>query len=295
MSVFTKIKKKNIIKIIYKIYNINIIIVKKTKKGTENTNFFIEDDIKNKYVFTIFEKLNKKEIYFYTKILKKMYYKNILVPNIIRNINCKLFFLIKKINKYSILSKKIKGINLKKINCKKSEILGNNIANINNIFVFKKDYLREKIFKKIKYFKSKIIYKEFLYFKKNYKINCFCHNDLFKDNLFFYKKKNKLKGIIDIYFSSSSNYIIDISIIVNEWFLKRKINTDLLVSFLRGYNCIKKINRKYIKNIIFFLRTCAFRIMILRLINKYLYKKKKISNYYSYFKKIEYYKNNIFK
>ncbi|MGX7589434.1 phosphotransferase [Candidatus Vidania fulgoroideorum] len=289
MAVYTKVNKK-LVKIIKKNYfKFQYFEIKGIKKGSENSNFFIN----KKYILTIVENIKKLKTFFEKiNVINILYYKNLKTPKIMLDKKGKNFFLYKK--KFSLITKRIKGKSLKyprKISCFYLGKLISKIHNLNdfyyilnnNFFNFNK--IIKYFYKNIKLFKNdNFILKEFIFIKKiNLNIPFgFNHCDIFKDNVFF--KNYKISGILDFYFSGLEFFLFDISIFIIDWcFNEKKFIKNNLKYFLLSYNFYRKIKKKEIKYIIIFLKIVSIRFMITRKINNKMGKKYK--NPY-FFKKI---------
>ncbi|MGX7577009.1 phosphotransferase [Candidatus Vidania fulgoroideorum] len=276
MGVFTKIKKKKFFNLLnlYKFNKLERII--ETSSGTENTNYFLKIDSKW-FVFTLFEEINKKELCYFIKLINRLYYKLNLIPKFIKNKNGKI---VNKYKKYFLLSKKIKGINLKKPNKYICKILGKYLAKLHKLNFLK--YERNKFH--IKNLKKKIkilnldkklknfIKNEFFYIKKNFK-KVFkktysvgiCHNDLFKDNVFINKSKKSVISIIDFYLSCTEKQIFDIAITICDWCFEKKFLKKKIIFFLNGYVSVKNIKKSEILLLPKIIRICSLRFLIERL------------------------------
>ncbi|MGX7589296.1 homoserine kinase [Candidatus Vidania fulgoroideorum] len=300
MAFFTKIN-NFLIKRIRKLYSIEKINnISGISEGTENSNYEITLN-NRKYILTIIEKIKKiKKIIKKKKLLEYILNKNIPVPKILKCKKRNNLFLYK--NKISLITSKINGISLIKVNKFQCFEIGKNISKIHKLakffglknemdFIFINKFYNKKK-KKIKKSDSFFIKKELIYLKsKLNKISLknipsgICHNDIFKDNVFFIK--NKISGIIDFYFSSNNYFLFDISVIILEWCHGIKLFKKKMKYFILGYLSERKIKNCEIKLIPFFLRYVSLRFFITRLINRIKYKKKFKSPY-------EYKKKNIF-
>lgn len=264
---FYTIPKEKIYKKIYKEYRIKKKDIKGIKKGSENSNFFLN----KKYILTIIE--SKKTCIFSNINILDIIKNIILCPKILIRKNGKKFFKYKK--KYSLITVKLKGKSIKnpnKINCFRLGVVLSKIHNYKKFYYLLKNnkFCVKRIISDYKKYKK--IFKEKNFFIKNIKNNFIKlpfginHCDLFKDNVFYEKKK--ISGILDFYFSGLDFYIFDLSIIIIDWcIIKNKFSYKNLKYFFCSYNFYRKINKKEIINIVEYIKIISFRFFVSRNIN----------------------------
>ncbi|MGX7589150.1 phosphotransferase [Candidatus Vidania fulgoroideorum] len=309
MAVFIK-NKKGIKKKITKIYNINIKKITNINKGTDNSNFYINTKNK-KFILTIFENIKYEYLIRCLRFMVVLNKNGVKTPKQIKNKKHKIFYIKKK--PFSIFSI-IMGKNIEKIKNIHLYTIGILLARIHNITIKNvRFYIRNRndfnIIKKKYILIKKLINEEYNFlirneidFQNNNKLRIkkiVCHNDLFRDNVFFNKKEKYISGIIDFYFSGYDYITSDISIIINDWCIKNNnIDKYKVIKLIKSYLKIKEISKKYITSLNMNLRYIALRFLITRIydikIKKKVkeYKNKKIST----FKKIlyKYVKNEFF-
>ncbi|MGX7583061.1 phosphotransferase [Candidatus Vidania fulgoroideorum] len=300
MAFYTKLKKKDIKKI-EKFIHKRVIKVEGIKEGSVNSNYLIKSK-KKKYILTILEKKKEK----IKETIKLINYLNIIFNFIPKYYKYKekYFFYIKK--KKSVLSEYKKGKKIKIAKKKESFEIGKFLSMMhiksNNLKIFKKNNFNYiSLRKKIIFIKRFLNRKQIFFIEKIYRINkkfilskkyqklpiSICHCDLFKDNVFF---KNKIIAILDFHFSCFEKRLYDISIHINEWCFKKRINFKKVKYFLIGYFKYNKIKKKEFNCIYNFMLITSFRFLITRLENFFQKKKKKSVKYY--FQMINYYIKN---
>ena len=128
MAVFTKLNKKDFLKV-ENFFNLGKISkYKGIKKGIENTNYLIKFE-KKKTVLTIFEKrVNPKDLPFFMKLMSGLSKLKIVCPEPIKSKKGSFLFKIK--NKNACLVSFLKGNDKKKLNTKDCLAIGKNIAKL---------------------------------------------------------------------------------------------------------------------------------------------------------------------
>ncbi len=91
------------------------------------------------------------------------------------------------------------------------------------------------------------------------------HADLFPDNVLF--KDGKISGIIDFYFSCTDAFAYDLMLTFNAWCFDASGNLDKkkAEAFLDSYYRIRPLTKAELKNLPFFGRAAAIRIIATRL------------------------------
>ncbi|WDI79404.1 phosphotransferase [Candidatus Vidania fulgoroideae] len=257
LTIFEKIKKKNINKCLKFMIILNLNGVKTPKQIYSNKRkkiLYFEKkpySIFSKIIGIKINKTNKKNLYIIGNLLAKIH---IITLN-------KIDFYIKNRNKFNNIKKKFKKV-------------------------------REKINEEYKF----LIENEISFHEKNIKKKkirqCICHSDLFRDNVFFNKKQKYINGIIDFYFSGYEYLISDISIIINDWCIKNnKIEKNKVLKLIRSYIKKNSLNKEEINNLNINMRYIALRFLITRIYD--IKVKKKIKEYKN--KKIKTFKNILYK
>ena len=219
MAVFTKINTNDISHIENQFNLGKIIIFKGIKKGIENTNYLIRTKNK-KYILTIFEKrihggCKYKDLTFFMKLMSKLSKLKIKCPRPVRN--KKGIYIFKLKNKNACIVSFLEGKDKKQLSVNDCYSVGKNIAKLHitskKIKLFRKNSLGinswkpllNKIDIKINKLSKNLIDNmeiELKYIKKKWPNKLptgIIHNDLFIDNIFFYKKH--FYGFIDFFFS----------------------------------------------------------------------------------------------
>ncbi len=96
------------------------------------------------------------------------------------------------------------------------------------------------------------------------------HGDLFRDNSFF--DGDNLTGVIDFYNGCTGHWLYDLAIVINDWSCQdgSEPNVDLQQAVLAGYSSVRPLTDQEQHALPGFLRACALRYWISRLIAKYL-------------------------
>ena len=264
MAVFTKINTKDISNIENRFNLGKIKIYKGIKKGIENTNYLIQTKNK-KYILTIFEKrvhggCKSKDLPFFMKLMSKLSKLKIKCPEPIKNKKGSYIFKLK--NKNACIVSFLEGKDKKQLSVNDCYSVGKNIAKLHitskKIKLFRKNSLGinswkpllNKIDIKINKLSKNLIDNmeiELKYIKKKWPNKLptgIIHNDLFIDNIFFYKKH--FYGFIDFYFSSTDFLAYELATCVNALCFKKKKNIFVLdkkksSKLLKGYQSLRKL------------------------------------------------------
>ena len=313
MAVFTKLNKKDFLKV-ENFFNLGKISkYKGIKKGIENTNYFIKFE-KKKTVLTIFEKrVNPKDLPFFMKLMSGLSKLKIVCPEPIKSKKGSFLFKIK--NKNACLVSFLKGNDKKKLNTKDCLAIGKNIAKLHKATIKLKlkrtnslsikllpkllskiDNRINKLSKDLKLQMRNELKKLIKKWPKNLPKGII-HSDLFIDNIFFFRKK--FYGFIDFYFSSTDFYLYELSTCINalcfdkrygKYTLNRKKSSNLL----KGYETIRKLSLSEKKHFNTLCRASALRYLLTRSYD-YLNTPKnaiiKIKNPKEYLHKLNFHKN----
>ena len=311
MAVYTPITLKDLSKFLSN-YNIGKIIkFEGILEGVENTNYKIKTS-KGNYILTIFEKrVNKKDLPFFISLQKHLSNKKIKCPKPIPDIENKY---IKKFkNKNCVIMSFLKGKKLKKVSERHCVQLGKELANMHK---HTKDFRKKRkndlsqsnwieLFKICKKNKDKTyngllknIEKELIHLKLNWPKKLpkgVIHADVFQDNVFYIK--NDLSGLIDFYFACNDFYAYELAICINAWCFDKKINFDKSKynNLIKGYQKIRKLSSKELKNLRILSRGAAMRFFLTRLHDQLFHEKNafvKPKNPMEYYKILSFHQNN---
>ena len=317
MAVFTKINTKDISNIENRFNLGKIKIYKGIKKGIENTNYLIQTKNK-KYILTIFEKrvhggCKSKDLPFFMKLMSKLSKLKIKCPEPIKNKKGSYIFKLK--NKNACIVSFLEGKDKKQLSVNDCYSVGKNIAKLHiaskKIKLFRKNSLGinswkpllNKIDIKINKLSKNLIDNmeiELKYIKKKWPNKLptgIIHNDLFIDNIFFYKKH--FYGFIDFYFSSTDFLAYELATCVNALCFKKKKNTYILdkkksSKLLKGYQSLRKLTPAEKNSFNVLCRGSALRYLLTRSFD-YLNTPKsaiiKIKNPREYIKKLTFHNN----
>ncbi|CEI58870.1 homoserine kinase [Candidatus Portiera aleyrodidarum] len=228
MAVFTKLKKKQLILFLNSFNIKKIRKFKEVNQGTENSTFFINTENK-KFVLTLFEQGEYKDLVFFIDLLKFLYSHCFPVAVPLKDKNN---IRIKKLSgKNALLFPKLYGRHPKKPNIEQCSIIGKTLGKLHSIskyFKLKKQNLRDLNWIILNYYKvifflnktdQKLMFNQIYLLKnlvKNLKIpQGILHGDLFRDNTLFYG--NNICGLIDFYNGCTGNLLFDLAILINDW------------------------------------------------------------------------------
>ena len=284
MAVYTKIKKRDVSIIAKKFLIGKIIKFEGIKNGIENTNYLLKTK-KQKYILTIFEKrVQKKDLPFFMKLMDRLYNYNINCPKPLKDKNGKYLSLIK--NKSACIVTFVKGKDKKNLNNKDCYMIGKNIAKLhtasNKINLFRRNSMSINdlgaLLNSIN-FKSKnippklknILKQSLNKIKKKWPKKLpkgIIHGDLFIDNIFF--KNNKFFGFIDFYFSCNDYLMYEIAICINALCFDKKnqkflINKHKIKNLIKGYESVRKINKKEKDSLNILCQGAALRYLLTRI------------------------------
>ena len=262
MAVFTKINKRDMLKIEK---NFNLGRIKNfhgIKKGIENTNYFIEFR-KLKTILTIFEKrVNSKDLPFFMKLMYGLSNLNIICPEPIKSKKGSYLFKIK--NKNACIVTFLKGNDKKRLTPSDCKQIGKNVAELhkatkklkinrkNSLSIKQLPKILKKIDNRINKFSGNLkvnmnldLKNLSIYWPKNLPKGVI-HSDLFIDNIFFYKKK--FYGFIDFYFSSTDFYAYELATCVNALCFDKKnkkfiLNKKKSLNLIKGYESKRKLTK----------------------------------------------------
>ena len=287
MAVFTKIN-TNDISYIESQFNLEKIkIFKGIKKGIENTNYLIRTKNK-KYILTIFEKrihggCKYRDLTFFMKLMSKLSKLKIKCPEPVRNKKGSYIFKLK--NKNACIVSFLEGKDKKQLSVNNCYSVGKNIAKLHitskKIKLFRNNSLGinswkpllNKIDIKINKLSKNLIDNmeiELKYIKKKWPNKLptgIIHNDLFIDNIFFYKKH--FYGFIDFYFSSTDFLAYELATCINALCFKKQNNKFILdkkksSKLLSGYESIRKLTSAEKNSFNVLCRGSALRYLLTR-------------------------------
>lgn len=254
--------------------------------GIGNTNYFLHTT-KGEYVFTLFEKINQKELNFYISLLQLLSIAGIACPQAQVDINNQTFNEIKS-KPFTIVSR-LRGENLTSVNLEQCKAIAIELAKLHTASLPVSNSCNEllqnrrgkswckstakHLIKKLSHNKATLISNEMACYQSFDDSNLpkgIIHADLFIDNALF--EGNQLSGIIDFYDAYYDNYIYDIAITVNAWCVdksdtdkKGKLNEILSDAFLQSYQSIRPLSDAEIKAWPMMLRMAAMRFWLSRL------------------------------
>lgn len=277
MAVFTSINFDEL-SIWLKQFNLsNLIDFQGISSGVTNTNYLItvEDA---KFILTIFEDTQFDDLSFYIDLMSFLSKNHILCPQPILNKNKKYLSLLK--NKPALLVSFLNGSEKEDVDIGNCFEVGRALANFHikaEKFTQKRENSRnlswikathENLLNLLSEDDNKIIQDEFAFQKDNFNDNLaqgIIHADLFIDNVLF--DKDKVSGMIDLYYACTDKYIYDISVALNDWCIDNsgEIDIEKMKSFLKGYDSLRKLEEEEVEALPAQLRLAALRFWVSRL------------------------------
>ena len=273
MAVYTRLTKQEIIDFLTDYQIGELVDFTEIIDGIDNSNFIItaiKNNVKQKYILTIFEKrIKNEELPYFINLKAHLASKKIPCPHPIANSKGCLINKIK--DKSAIIVSFLEGKMLtssidgyyRNINIKHCQELGELMGKIHNATAnfaeYRKNDLSVPNFKDlftkinqkiIQNNLTKIVEKQDIAINKMQKIIDFLeanwpkngelqagavHLDLFPDNVFFNNRK-RLVGVIDFYFAANDILIYDLAIAVNAWcFDVLNFNYNKFSALINGY------------------------------------------------------------
>ena len=254
MSVYTNLKFKDVKTIVNK-YNIGVLqSYKGIADGITNTNYFL-NTTKGKYVITLFEDISESKAKKYLKLMNFFSNEKLCSPEIMLTRSREI--LIKVQSKPCSIMQKLNGKTITKTNSILCRSIGEIIANYHLISTSYKYKIKndrdlqwvDKSIEKVKNHITKEQLKALLYsrkiFKRLFEIDLphgIIHSDLFRDNVL--AEKNKIRGIIDYYYSFNGPFIYELGVIINDWCVNKdgSINKNKFNSLIKSYNSVRKLS-----------------------------------------------------
>ncbi len=282
MAVFTKLNEIDISNFL-KNYNIGSLeSYSEIVEGIENTNYkIICDSIP--YILTIFEKRVKVEdLPFFIDLKLYLNQNNFKCPKPINNNNGFIINSLK--NKKAVIISFIEGEKIMEPDLDQCNEVGKMVGELHNLTInFNKKRENSLGLEEWKYILGKFehnnekkfdqiiidLKNEINFLEKSWPKDLpsgVIHADLFKDNIFFNKKK--IVGVIDFYFSCYHFFLYDIAIVINDWCFEQNgkvFKFEFLKKIISGYNEKRKLNITEIDKLNIILRAATVRILITRL------------------------------
>ena len=281
MSVYTPISDDEFSEIL-KSYGLGKFISSRgIEAGIENTNYFITTS-KDEYVFTLFEKLSKDEVYFYISLLQELSAAGIACPQ--PQINLQQHAVSEIKSKPFTLVSRLAGKNVSVVNTEQCKAIATELAKFHSTIFSNSNPAnpllqnrrgkawREKtaneLLTKLSAEDVTLITSELtLYesFDDSKLPKGIIHADLFPDNALFVG--NQLSGIIDFYDACYDNYLYDVAITFNAWCSNDagELNQALATAFLESYQRIRPFSHDEDQAWPIMLRMAAMRFWLSRL------------------------------
>jgi len=251
------------------------------EEGVTNTIYFVVTN-KGRYVLTLFEELNLKQLPFYLELLEFLSQKNIPCSKPIANNKGEYLQTLK--NKPAVLMEYLEGECVDNADIKHCKLTGDILGSLHIISrKFNKaqkntrglDWINnasKKLFSVLKE-KELALLKDELSFQKKEKYNelpqGIIHADLFRDNVLF--SNEKLTGILDFYYACTDALLLDLAITVNDWCVNMdgSLDEEKTKALVDAYKKHRKLNEEEIEAWPAILRLAALRFWVSRLLDYY--------------------------
>lgn len=265
MAVFTPISTEDLNTFLSN-YNIGELIdFQGILSGIENSNFYVTTT-NGRFVLTIFERLNVKQIPYYLKLQKHLLEKGLSVSGPLTDKNGNLFSLLK--DKPVSIAPCIKGEYVAKPNVEACRQMGEMLAQMH---LAVKDFeLTQENTKGLAFWESSLPALKphmpadtFNYLEKEIKRqkslmdssaykeleHGAVHADLFRNNALIEVdgSRQQLGGVIDFYFACNAPFLYDLAVTLNDWTINQDTGEflpDETQAFLEGYDSIRKLTDK---------------------------------------------------
>ena len=286
MSVYTSISDFEFSEIL-KTYSLgDFISAQGIQAGIENTNYFL-NTTKGEYIFTLFEKINQKELNFYISLLQELSIAGIACPQpqvdinnqTINEIKSKPFTFVSRLEGKNLTSVNLEQCNAIAVELAKLHTTSLAVSNSSNEILQNRrgttwrENTAKKLITQLSRKEANLISNEMACYQSFDDSNLpkgIIHADLFIDNALF--EDNQLSGIIDFYDACYDNYIYDIAITVNAWCVdksdtnkKGKLIDTFSHAFLQSYQSIRPLSDAEIKAWPMMLRMASMRFWLSRL------------------------------
>jgi len=281
MSVYTELSHADINAILAD-YNIgSLLSFEGIAAGIENSNFFIDTSHAERYVLTIFERLEADELPYFMRLMKHLANNGLACPDVMMGKNNALLFDIR--GKQGCIVSCLSGITLDELNLAQLHASGLAMAQLHlagcDFDMPRKnptgadwlakhiDAVLEKTRQRYGIEASKLLTSEL-----NFQRSCawdslprgVIHGDLFVDNILF--KGDDVSGIIDFYYAHDAAFVMDIAISLNAQAVLLTTADDARIqAFMGGYQSIRPLQEDELEALPLLLRLAALRFWVSRL------------------------------
>jgi len=281
MSVYTELSHADI-SLILADYNIgSLMSFEGIAAGIENSNFFIDTDRDERYVLTIFERLEADELPYFMHLMKHLAHNELACPDVMQRNDHALLFEIA--GKQGCIVSCLTGETLHELNQAQLASSGLAMAQLHlagSDFKMHRmnptgiDWLGEhiKAVRKQTGERYGLEASELLISELDFQRSCawdslpsgLIHGDLFVDNILF--EGDDVSGIIDFYYAHDAAFVMDIAISLNaQAVLLSPFDETRIQIFLNAYQSIRPLQKEELEALPLLLRLAALRFWVSRL------------------------------
>ena len=281
MSVYTELNHAEISTILDD-YNIgSLTSYEGIAAGIENSNFFIDTDQENRYILTIFERLDADELPYFMHLMKHLASNGLACPDVMQRKDESLLFDV--YGKQGCIVSCLSGKTLDKLNKAQLKSSGQAMAQLHLAgadFNMRRDnptgpdWLAEHIDAVLDTTVERYgneagdLLRSELSFQSSCEFSSLpgavIHGDLFVDNILF--EGDQVSGIIDFYYAHDSSFAMDIAISLNaQAVLLSDADVTRIKAFMDGYQSIRPLEEEESHALPLLLRLAALRFWVSRL------------------------------
>ena len=281
MSVYTELSHADISTILAD-YNIGALrTFEGIPAGIENSNFFIDTDQNERYVLTIFERLEAEELPYFMRLMKHLAANELACPDVMQRNDHSLLFEVA--GKQGCIVSCLSGITLDELSETQLASSGQAMAQLHLAgadFTMRRanptgsDWLAEHIAAVLEQTTERYGLEAGQLLRSELKFQQSCaweslpsgviHGDLFVDNILF--EADAVSGIIDFYYAHDAPLVMDIAISLNAQAILLGDTDDLrMQTFMDAYQSIRPLQDDELEALPLLLRLAALRFWVSRL------------------------------
>jgi len=278
MSVYTCVEQHQLEEFLGN-YNLGkLITYQGINSGIENTNYFVTTSV-GKFVLTLFESLNNKELPYFLELMAYLAEHNIPSAHPISDLNGN--YLRQLNDKPAALVQRLAGntdVDVSTVN--QCQALGKFLGDLHyvspNFHLHRNNergphwwkVVAERVLPHMSRNDAKLLQKELNFQHKYHNLSLprgVIHADLFRDNALFIG--DELCGVIDFYYACNDVLIYDIAVMVNDWcsLPNGDLDAKRVKAVLKSYNQIRPFTKVEYKVWPVMLRAAALRFWLSRL------------------------------
>ncbi|MDQ7001951.1 MAG: homoserine kinase [Ghiorsea sp.] len=253
-------------------------------EGIENSNFFINMQDGQRYVLTVFERLDATELPYFMRLMKHLAAHGLQSPDVMTRKDDSLTFEWKAEDgiKQGCIVSCLSGETLEHLNLAQLESSGEALATLHTAgssfdehrdnpsgFAWLEDTIanmQADVAKTYGQDALSLLNDELIYQKRQPLTDLprgLIHGDLFVDNILF--EGNDVSGVIDFYYAHDSSYIMDIAIAINAQVIVFGDDESRMTAFLAGYESKRALLQAEKDGLNRSLRLAALRFWVSRL------------------------------